>query len=353
MLVSIIVPIYNAEPFLSKCITSLSKQSHKDIEIILINDGSTDNSFNICKKFSTKDKRIKILNQKNKGQSAARNLGIDIAKGKYIMFVDADDFCELDMVSSLLEVIKMKHIELAICSYTSHLFDGNKELISNQLKMESGYKSAKDLMGLRIVNLSNHQEKISRDYEVASVWGRLYVAEIIEKNHLRFNPFLTKFEDMEFNMVYLSYIDGVFVLDKSLYHYHVGINKQTISDKVTLDWGKMISKSYTKINNAFIGREPNYLNIYYSYIFIGYFIRLFQVGSPVTFSEALSEMKKVSRSIIFKDCMDCYYRSPGSSILFPFFLKLNLFFLAALVAKIRMLKVFYMNKPIRQWCFSK
>jgi len=355
MLVSIIVPVYNAEPFLSKCVISLLNQTHRDIEIILINDGSTDKSLNICKHFASLDKRVKIKDQQNQGQSVARNLGINISKGEYIMFVDADDFCEPDIVSSLVATIKPKQIGLAICSYTSHLFDNDVELRSNCLKIEPGQKAVNDIFDLRTLDISNQRAKNSRNYEVSMIWGRLYTAEVIKKNNLQFNPLLSKFEDTEFNMVYLSHVENIFVLDRNLYHYHVGTAQgtQTISDKITTDLSEMINNSYKNIYKAFLGGRMDYLNFFYSYIFIGYLIRLFQVGSPVTFREALSEVKKVSKSEIFKNCMNYYYRPNDGSQLFPFFLKVNLFFPAALVAKIRLLKVFYSNKPIRQWCFSK
>lgn len=349
MLISIVVPVYNAEPFLSKCVASLLNQTHRDIEVILINDGSTDKSLDICKNFTMIDKRVKTIAQKNQGQSVARNLGIDIAKGKYIMFADADDFCEHDIVSSLLKVIESKKVGLAICSYTSHLFDRNKELMSSCLKVDSQKLiSVKSLLDFDVQ--SNYQV---RNYEMSTIWGRLYIAEIIKKNNLRFNPLLSKFEDIEFNMLYLSHIDNIFILDRSLYHYHVSTSSKTISDKINTGWFDMITSSYNKICNAFIGKKIDYLNFYYSSIFMGYLIRLFQVGSPVKFKEAVSEVKKVANSAIFKKCMKYYRRPDSGSRLFPFFLKLHLFFLAGLTAKIRMLKAFYGNKPIRKWCFSK
>ncbi len=355
MLVSIIVPIYNAEPFLSKCVTSLLNQTYRDIEIILINDGSTDKSFIICKHFAILDKRVNILDQQNQGPSVARNLAIDIAKGKYIMFVDADDFCEPDIVSSLVAAIEPEHVGLAICSYMSHLFDRDRELMSDCLKMESGQKAVEKITDLRTLDLSNHQAKSARTHEISTIWARLYITEVIKKNHLWFNTFSSKCEDIEFNMIYLSYIKNVFVLDKCLYHYHVSTiqSAQTISDKINTNWRGMINNSYNKIYSAFSGKKMDYLNFYYSYIFMGYLIRLFQVGSPVAFREALSEVEKVARSVIFKNCMNYYCRPSDGSRLFPFFLKVNLFFPAALVAKIRLLKVFYSNKPIRQWCFSR
>lgn len=104
-LISVIVPIYNREKFLDKCIESIVNQSYRNLEIILVNDGSTDNSLDICKKWADNDNRIKIIDKKNGGVSSARNAGLDLATGEYIGFVDGDDFIEEDMYSSLMSYI--------------------------------------------------------------------------------------------------------------------------------------------------------------------------------------------------------------------------------------------------------
>ena len=102
-LVSVIVPIYNSEQYLHRCIDSIVNQSYKDIEIILINDGSTDNSGEICNEYAVIDNRIKVMNTQNNGPAAARNIGIENSKGKFIFFVDSDDFIENDALKLLIE----------------------------------------------------------------------------------------------------------------------------------------------------------------------------------------------------------------------------------------------------------
>lgn len=112
--VSIIVPIYNVEKYLKRCIDSIINQSHADIEIILVNDGSTDNSLNICQLYAQQDSRIIILNKENGGLSSARNMGLDYAIGEYIMFVDSDDWIRKDAVELLLNDIINTHATMAI-----------------------------------------------------------------------------------------------------------------------------------------------------------------------------------------------------------------------------------------------
>ena len=105
-MISVIIPIYNMEKYLDRCINSITEQSYKNIEILLINDGSTDNSLKICKKFQKEDERIKFFSMNHQGVSIARNLGIEKAKGKYIMFIDSDDWIEKDTIKNLYENIK-------------------------------------------------------------------------------------------------------------------------------------------------------------------------------------------------------------------------------------------------------
>lgn len=121
-MISVIIPIYNMEKYLDRCINSITEQSYKNIEILLINDGSTDNSLKICKKFQKEDERIKFFSMNHQGVSIARNLGIEKAKGKYIMFIDSDDWIEKDTIKTLYENIKNN--DMSICSY-HRVFDNH------------------------------------------------------------------------------------------------------------------------------------------------------------------------------------------------------------------------------------
>ena len=116
-LISIIVPIYNVEDYLERCITSLIEQTYKNIEIILVNDGSQDKSLKICEKYKNIDSRIRIINKKNGGLSSARNAGIKIAKGKYFVFVDSDDYIDKTMIDFLHKDIQIKKADISICGF--------------------------------------------------------------------------------------------------------------------------------------------------------------------------------------------------------------------------------------------
>lgn len=124
-MISIIVPIYNVEKYLSRCIESILNQTYKNIELILVDDGSPDNSPQICDHYANTDDRVCVIHQSNAGVSAARNAGLKIAKGQYIGFVDPDDWITFDMYEGMLEAIEKNRVDLVICGYDYYDEDGN------------------------------------------------------------------------------------------------------------------------------------------------------------------------------------------------------------------------------------
>ena len=138
LLISIIIPVYNVKPFLEKCLESVINQAYKDIEIILIDDGSTDSSGIICDRYAEVDDRINVIHKKNAGVSAARNDGIDIANGEYICFVDSDDWLELDYLETIVPILINSKPSLLINNWVRvgtddsifNMFDDNKKIIS-------------------------------------------------------------------------------------------------------------------------------------------------------------------------------------------------------------------------------
>lgn len=125
-LITVIIPVYNVKPYLSKCLESVGKQSYKNLEIILVDDGSDDGSFSICKEFSKRDSRIKLYHTKNLGLAHARNVGLDHANGKYIVFVDSDDYIHENMISTMMD--KAEDADLVICNYKKVLNDTPKKI---------------------------------------------------------------------------------------------------------------------------------------------------------------------------------------------------------------------------------
>lgn len=145
-LITIIVPIYNVQKYVGICLESIISQTYSNIEIILINDGSTDDSYKICKKYAEKDKRIKLITGKNNGVSRARNIGIENATGKYIIFIDSDDWIEKNMIEELYKAINENDADISICGYyintETEQYSNNKlkktEVINNKTEMYNG-----------------------------------------------------------------------------------------------------------------------------------------------------------------------------------------------------------------------
>lgn len=163
ILISVIIPVYNSEKYLERCLQSVLRQTHSNIEIILVDDGSTDGSGEICDIFCQKDDRIKVVHKKNGGQAQARNRGLDLAQGEYIGFMDNDDIIDSRMYEILLE--NALHNEALISGCATMTVYQNGEQENRFDKLESGIKSAKDL----ILNVL-HQNQFSW----GTVWNKIF-----------------------------------------------------------------------------------------------------------------------------------------------------------------------------------
>lgn len=186
ILVSIIVPVYQAEKYLQKSVETIMQQTLEDIEIILIDDGSTDKSPAICDELAAKDGRIRVVHKKNAGQSSARNVGIDMAKGKYIGFMDNDDFLYPEMCERLYENAEEQEADISACSYTTQ--DENGTVSHNQ---HDGKKYIYD-------NKQGVKEFLSRDIVDIYVWTKIYRKDFLNKHQIRFEEGRSE-EDWLFN----------------------------------------------------------------------------------------------------------------------------------------------------------
>ena len=221
--VSIIVPIYNAEKYLKKCIDSLVNQTKKEIEIILINDGSTDNTENIIKEY--KDKRIKYFKNENQGIGKTRNFGIKKAKGNYIMFVDSDDYVELNACEELYKKAEKEKSDLVICDYYKVYNNGKKEEVTIKDFKPTTLKKYPEL--LLNVNLAP--------------WNKLYKKSLIDYNNICFVENL-KYEDAPFVAEVLDKAKKITKLNKYLNYYVIhGNSETTVRDKRVFDILKIIN----------------------------------------------------------------------------------------------------------------
>ncbi|MCT3031118.1 glycosyltransferase family 2 protein [Pediococcus parvulus] len=215
--VSIIIPVYNAERYLEECVNSILGQTYHDLQIILINDGSTDNSWKICQKLMKRDSRITIYSQKNSGVSVARNKGLELSDGQWIMFVDPDDILNLNMVAALLSKFNENRDIVACACYgfnskrkiTDHFFYGNRLFQLNKLDL---YLQLMD---------STYGQPGEVVTAIGVPWGKIYRRHFIEKNKLRFDPKLRRMQDNIFNMYAFYYARDIYYVDELLYMYRL------------------------------------------------------------------------------------------------------------------------------------
>ena len=217
MTLSIIVPVYNVEKSLNTTIKSILSQTFSDFELILVDDGSIDESGKICDDFAETDSRIKVIHKQNEGVSAARNDGIDASCGQYIAFVDGDDIVEPELYQRL--ITEIRDCDTAFCRFYK-LFAGNKKICFNETNLNALKTRPYDFKYI-IVNNSNRDESdmVYTDKIFGSVWRSLFKKDIIEKYNIRFNTKLSIAEDRIFLLEYLMHCNSAAVVDDYLYGY--------------------------------------------------------------------------------------------------------------------------------------
>lgn len=268
VLLSVIVPVYNVEQYLSKCLDSLINQTIEDIEIICVNDGSTDNSLEILTNYAQKDKRIKVLNQTNKGQSAARNLAISIAAGEYLGFVDSDDWVDLDFFEKLYNTAKKYNADIACAGF--------KRCGKFKKTIRKSFKDA------RVYTDINDKVKIDNLPEHNYIWNKIYKHQMwdFEFTEGRY------FEDVALLIKILYKSEKMVTVPETYYNYRKNPNStvavKTPKRKQDFKWAMNELNSFAEKHNIilqnknFVKREVfklfglTILKIYYYEDFVKY-----------------------------------------------------------------------------------
>lgn len=206
ILVSIVVPVYNVEEYLSRCIASLCNQSYTNLEIILVDDGSTDSSGDICDWYKNSDQRIEVLHQSNGGLSEARNTGINAARGEYLAFVDSDDFIDEKYIDMLLNLALTYDAQIAVCDY----YKGGKD------KFPEGRRKPKVWQCTAENMLRNWHGKYKRLETIAC--NKLYKRELFTKSGIRY-PKGYYHEDIQTTHLLVNEANKVVFTDEKLYYY--------------------------------------------------------------------------------------------------------------------------------------
>lgn len=234
--ISVIVPVYNVEKTLKRCVESILQQSFREYELLLINDGSTDNSLKICNEYAEMDVRIKVITQNNKGVSSARNNGIRHSSGKYVTFLDSDDYVDIDYLKIMHHALKRKKRELVICG----VFFCREGMLENKIAQKDRGDFVLELKANNTEDIAN----LLRDKRFNYVYAKLYKREILNKFDIRFKEEISLGEDTIFVMDYLSHVNECVIIGKSYYNY-IKYNKGTLTNRFYKD----IYEKYTYINN--------------------------------------------------------------------------------------------------------
>ena len=206
-LISVVIPVYNAARYLDACLKSVVGQTYRKLDIIVVDDGSTDCSDTIINKYAKNDSRIHVISNTNHGVSFSRNCGIDHARGKYIAFIDSDDIVKDNYIERLLKPLVFSDISFTVCRYKSIDEDSNDTV---------GQIYGPDAIG----DLSNDFYELTMLNGILyGPWAKLYKLDLINKHHIRFNEKLSNGEDQLFNFAYYRYIKQYCFVNEELYFY--------------------------------------------------------------------------------------------------------------------------------------
>ena len=236
-LITCVVAVYNVEKYLDECIDSLIKQEYENVEIILVDDGSTDSSGNICDEFQKKNKKITVYHQENQGANSARNLGLEKATGEWIYFVDGDDFVNKNVFSA---IEKYLNSENNIVLFTNYIYLNGKVIRKGKKTEEPILFSKKDFdeLSLSAMNRLGDSCYNYRILDSVSIWNKIYNISFLRENDIAFVPGFPKTQDLSFNLlVYEKACKGVF-LDNEGYFYR--INPDSVSNRFQKDFPRKL-----------------------------------------------------------------------------------------------------------------
>lgn len=282
-MISIIVPVYNALPSLGRCIESILAQTYSDFELLLINDGSTDNSGSICNDYEARDTRVRVIHQKNQGASLSRRNGITQSKGEYLTFVDADDYLEPDCLESLyLSLLRYPETKIAACGVSKHKKGESATVLK---KIEDKLLETKEL----------HQRFFA--YEFWGFWGKLYHRSIFDNVYF---PAYTINEDYAVMAQLFHQNRQMVYVDSQLYHYIVsdtGLSHQHLSVRAMDEYYNKawVLEFYKKNDPQYVSYAEAQLTE--TCIKLQRMIR--EAGKPQDFVDVYCEMQSFLRSHLF------------------------------------------------------
>lgn len=246
-LVSIIVPIYNADKNLKRCIDSILNQTYKELEVILLDDGSSDTSGQICDEYALLDTRVKVVHKENTGVSDTRNQGISMAKGEYIQFLDSDDWITPDATASFVRAATEQACDLVIADFYR---------VVNERVSQKGAIEEDGLMD-RLAFATNMMQNPA-DFYYGVLWNKLYKRSVIEEHQVKMDSEISWCEDFMFNLEYIRHIQSIYVLKVPIYYYvktKGSLVSQGMSMKKTVQMKRTVFRYYNAFYKDVFGEE--------------------------------------------------------------------------------------------------
>ena len=255
--VSIIVPVYNAEATISRCIESIINQEYRDFELLLIDDGSIDSSGTICDRYAAEDSRIRLIHKENTGVSETRNMALDLACGTYLQFLDSDDWITPNATRLFVEEAERYHCDMVISDFY--------RVVGKRVAQKGDID---DDCVLTQEEFSAHMLQNPADFYYGVLWNKLYRRDIVEKYHLRMNPEISWCEDFMFNLEYIRHAEVFYALQVPVYYYvktKGSLASQGMSISKTIKMKLMVFEYYNNFYKHVLDEEDyekNRLQVY-------------------------------------------------------------------------------------------
>ncbi len=228
-LISVIVPIYNVEKYIDICLRSIVCQTYENLEIILIDDGSNDGCEKKCEDWKNKDFRIKAIHKKNAGLGFARNTGIQNSHGKYVVFIDSDDYVEENMIEKLYSSLVENHADTVYCGVKRLFQNGRTEIQNAIYSQQEVFEGSQIVDKILLRMLGNVPEKDDGTYFFASVWHGIYSMDIIREYNIEFpSERIFMSEDISFHVDYLNHCKKVVCIPDACYYYRINRNSLSL-----------------------------------------------------------------------------------------------------------------------------
>ena len=357
MRVSVVVPVHNAERFIERAVESVLGQSYRDIELLLVDDGSSDTSADRCSAYASNDSRVSVITQENRGPAAARNTGIDNASGDFIFFLDADDYLEPETLEKLIACHHKYQPDLVMANFRKLEVDGriiDQRAVFSPDNIEfDGWIKALSAADIR--DYVRHFFKYPSNHPISYCWARLYKRSIIEREMLRFDETMRLFEDFVFNLAYLKRAYMVIFVNEPLYTYtmhsrHVSfsmsiLNAESLVHDMTVFRQK--ASDFFQVGADMdadrIAGEIGHTLIHYVIIF---FIRSCRLTTRHNRKKIYARIRTIITSSIYRESLPHYVPQKGNSRIFPFLTRMKLIALTIYYCRHKAYKRY--GKPIVQ-----